>query len=345
MASSGTHRAGVFARVVGLERTPYLNGEIGELLRQTEAGRWVVRVRSGLKAVRPENLYPAAAEVPDAARRGLGGAAAVTAHLLLELARSGGHRALSAAILPTSVLAWILTTLAGCYWLHRPLRSPEAILPGISEMGIAPPARGVYRSGSATVGLLLACTVWLYSTLLVPHLADGAAAASRAAESASMGYIAALGVALQGVFTLEPGLSVQTLLHFAGAIAFILGTMWHADASNALFTDLSDTALGMSPAARTAIGVRRVCSEGLPVMLFMVPVGLEVRNGLWGSRRRAAGCRMLSASCSGRLYSTLQSSIARTPAISGSFSSRADWQAAFHAWVSDGLARTATGLA
>jgi len=155
-------------------------------------------------------------------------------------------------------------------------------------MGIAPPARGVYRSGSATVGLLLACTVWLYSTLL--HLADGAAAASRAAESASMGYIAALGVALQGVFTLEPGLSVQTLLHFAGAIAFILGTMWHADASNALFTDLSDTALGMSPAARTAIGVRRVCSEGLPVMLFMVPVGLEVRN--WSMGLEAKGGRL-----------------------------------------------------
>jgi len=289
MAASGSHRAGVFARVAGLERAPHLNGEIGELLRQTEAGRWVVRVRSGLKAVRPENLYPAAAEIPDAARRGLGGAAAATAHLLLELARSGGHRAPSAAMLPTSILVWILTTLAGCYWLHRPLSSPEAILPGISEMGIAPPARGVYRSGSATVGLLLACTVWLYSTLLLPHLADGAAA-GRAAESANMGYVAALGVAVQGIFTLETGLSVQTLLHFAGAIAFVLGTMWHADASNALFTDLGDTALAVSPAARAAISVRRVCSEGLPVMLFMVPIGLQLWH--WASGSETKGGRL-----------------------------------------------------
>eukprot|EP00427_Karlodinium_veneficum_P042923 CAMPEP_0169266492 /NCGR_PEP_ID=MMETSP1016-20121227/46461_1 /TAXON_ID=342587 /ORGANISM="Karlodinium micrum, Strain CCMP2283" /LENGTH=106 /DNA_ID=CAMNT_0009350471 /DNA_START=38 /DNA_END=355 /DNA_ORIENTATION=+ len=106
MALPGSHRAGVFARVAGLERTPHLNGEIGELLRQTEAGRWVVRVRSGLKAVRPENLHPAASEIPDIARRGLGGAAAATAHLLLELARSGGHRAPSAAFLPTSILVW-----------------------------------------------------------------------------------------------------------------------------------------------------------------------------------------------------------------------------------------------
>jgi len=282
MAISGAHRAGAFARVGGLELTPHLNGEIGELLRQTEAGRWVVRVRSGLKAVRPENLHPAAAEVPDAARRGLGGAAAATAHLLLELARSGGHRPPSAAMLPTSVLVWILATLAGCYWLHKPLGSPEAVLPGISEMGIAPPARGVYRSGSATVGLLLACTVRLYSTLLLPQLADGAAA-GRAAESANMGYVAALGVAVQGVFTLETGLSVQTLLHFAGAIAFVLGTMWHADASNALFTDLGDTALAMSPAARAASSVRRACSEGLPMMLLMVPVGLQLWHWAVGS--------------------------------------------------------------
>lgn len=289
MALPGSHRAGVFARVAGLERAPHLNGEIGELLRQTDAGRWVVRVRSGLKAVRPENLQPAASEIPDIARRGLGGAAAATAHLLLELARSGGHRAPSAAFLPTSILVWILTTLGGCYWLHKPLSSPEAILPGISEMGIAPPARGVYRSGCATIGLLLACTVWLYSTLLLPHLADGAAA-GRAAESANMGYVAALGIAVQGVFTLETGLSVQTLLHFAGAIAFVLGTMWHADASNALFTDLGDTALAVSPASRAAIGVRRICSEGLPFMLFMVPVALQLWH--WASGSDGKGGRL-----------------------------------------------------
>lgn len=268
-----------------MERTPHLNGEISELLRQTDAGRWVVRVRSSLKAVRPENLHPAAAEVPDAARRGFGGAAAATAHLLLELARSGGNRAPTAALLPTSVLIWIITTLAGCYWLHRPLSAPEAVLPGISEMGVAPPARGVYRGGSAMVGLSLASTIRLYSTLLLPHLVDGAAA-GRAAESTNMGYVAALGVALQGVFTLETGLSAQTLLHFAGAIAFVLGTMWHADASNALFADLGDTALAASPAARVAIGVRRACSEGLPVMLLLVPVGLQVWHWATGSESK-----------------------------------------------------------
>lgn len=275
MAAPGIHQEGVYARLTGLESTPHLNGEITQLMRQADGGRWVVRVRNSLKAVRPENLQPAASCLPAAARRGLGGFAAATAHLLLELARSGGIRATTAALLPTTVLMWIITTLAGCYWLHRPLSLPDSVLPGISEMGIAPPARGVYRCGSAMAGLLLASTIRLYSTLLVPHLADSAAT-GRAAESTNMGYVAALGMAVQGVFTLEAGLSAQTLLHFAGAVAFVLGTMWHADASNALFTDLGDTALAASPLARFAVAVRRTCSEGLTVMLLLVPVGLQV---------------------------------------------------------------------
>merc|ERR1711988_822829 len=100
-----------------------------------------------MKVVRPENLQLAAEEVPDVACRGIGGAAAVTAHLLLEIVRSGGHRSASAVLLPTSVLIWIVFTLLGCYWLHKPLSAPETLLPGISEMGIAPPARHLYRSG------------------------------------------------------------------------------------------------------------------------------------------------------------------------------------------------------
>merc|ERR1719343_1125211 len=103
MAPPGAHRAGAYARVTDTEQISNVNGEIGVIVRRDETGRWVVRLRSGLKAIRPENLHCAASEVPDAARRGLGGAAAATAHLLLELARSGGHRAPSVAMLPTSL--------------------------------------------------------------------------------------------------------------------------------------------------------------------------------------------------------------------------------------------------
>jgi len=284
MAEPGQHHVGTFARVTGLERTPHLNGEISELVRQTDAGRWIVRVRNSrrLKALRAENLNPAASGIPDFARRGLGGAAIMTAHLLLELLRSGGSRSFSVSLIPASVLLWIIATLGGCFWLHSPLTTPEALLPGISEMGIAPPARALYRGGSTLVGLLLAVTIRLYSILLLPQLADSIAA-GRAAESANMGYVAALGVALQGLFTLETALSAQTLLHFAGAIAFVLGTMWHADASNALFSDIGDSVLAASPYAKASVAIRRTSSEGLAALLLLVPVGLQVWQWVTGT--------------------------------------------------------------
>ena len=100
---------------------------------------------------------------------------------------------------------------------------------------------------------------------------------------------------MQGIFTLENGLSVQTLLHVAGAIAFVLGTMWHADASNALFTDIGDTALAVSPAARAAISMRRMCSDSLPVMLFMVPLGLHLWH--WSGGFEGKGMRLQNVIC------------------------------------------------
>merc|ERR1719383_875320 len=68
--------------------------------------------------------------------------------------------------------------------------------------------------------------------------------------------------------------------------------MWHADASNALFMDLGDTALAVSPTARTASCVRRACSEGLPVMLFMVPVGQQL--WYWATGLGSRGGRLQS---------------------------------------------------
>merc|ERR1719162_2902097 len=121
--------------------------------------------------------------------------------------------------------------------------------------------------------------------ILLPHLADGAAAV-RATESTNMGYVAALGVAVQGIFTLDTGLSAQTLLHFAGAIAFVLGTMWHAAASNTLFTDLRDAPLADSPSARVAVGVRRACLEGLLFLMLLIPVGMQVWHGVMGSKTK-----------------------------------------------------------
>ena len=51
----------------------------------------------------------------------------------------------------------------------------------------------------------------------------------------SPGFIAALGVGLQGVALLEPDLSLQTLAHLGGALAFFYGAWCHMGAAQKLY--------------------------------------------------------------------------------------------------------------
>ena len=129
MASPGLHRPGVLARVSGLEATPALNGEVGKLLRLTEEGRWVVQTGAGLSAIRSENLSPAADVVPESLRRLVACAAAVTANLFLELARSGGSRRVTAAAVPVLLAVWGL-----CHTFWGTLAAPP---PGMARVSVA----------------------------------------------------------------------------------------------------------------------------------------------------------------------------------------------------------------
>eukprot|EP00933_Yihiella_yeosuensis_P038029 TRINITY_DN32003_c0_g1_i1.p1 TRINITY_DN32003_c0_g1~~TRINITY_DN32003_c0_g1_i1.p1 ORF type:complete len:350 (-),score=43.79 TRINITY_DN32003_c0_g1_i1:105-1154(-) len=254
MAASGMHRPGIIARVGGLTKAPHLNGERGQLVRLTEAGRWVIDIQPGFKAIRPENLFPAADEVPTFGRRGFAAAAAITAHILLELVRSGGLQVLSVVLVPISLLVWTLLTLLGCSWLHYPLGIPE-VLPTISELSIAAPARGVYRSGSATVGILLACTIRLYQTLLLSQFSQ-TFAEERANLTAMAGYVAAAGIAWQGLFTLPTGpkRSYQKMMHIAGWIAFICGSILH------LSSDFLSSTFAASTTFRVSLALRCLLS-------------------------------------------------------------------------------------
>eukprot|EP00931_Biecheleriopsis_adriatica_P115998 TRINITY_DN91712_c0_g1_i2.p1 TRINITY_DN91712_c0_g1~~TRINITY_DN91712_c0_g1_i2.p1 ORF type:complete len:328 (-),score=53.36 TRINITY_DN91712_c0_g1_i2:13-996(-) len=250
---------------VGLTKTTFLNGQIGQLVKPTEAGRWVVWTKVGRQAIKPENLCPAADEVPEGARRFVAVGAAVTAHCLLELGRSGGSRPMTAAAVPILLMVWTVATLLGCMRLHRPIALPEAILPGLWELGIAPPAQGVFRGGSAMVAFLLACTVHLHQRLLQPELAMRQLLGESHMGNCA-GYIASLGFALQGLFTpSRRGVSLDTLLHAAGALAFLLASAWHMWISLAIAVELSQSSLAKSVAFRAAMSSRQALALALPV--------------------------------------------------------------------------------
>ncbi|CAE8690093.1 unnamed protein product, partial [Polarella glacialis] len=169
--------------------------------------------------------------------------------------------------------AWTLITLFSCRWLHQPLIVPEAILPGIWELGTVPPARGVFRCGFATVGLLLSCTVRMYESLvLVPHLSE-TTAEGQAWVTACAGYMAAAGLAVQGLCSLDTGscskMTLRVLLHVAGSLAFLLGSAWHARTFLKICNELSHTGLGASIVFQVAMLLRQL----LAFCAFAIGVG------------------------------------------------------------------------
>eukprot|EP00747_Dinoflagellata_sp_TGD_P208080 gnl/TRDRNA2_/TRDRNA2_81599_c0_seq1.p1 gnl/TRDRNA2_/TRDRNA2_81599_c0~~gnl/TRDRNA2_/TRDRNA2_81599_c0_seq1.p1 ORF type:complete len:306 (+),score=51.13 gnl/TRDRNA2_/TRDRNA2_81599_c0_seq1:84-920(+) len=201
---------------------------------------------------------------------------------------------MTAAAIPALAMVWLLGTLAACYRLYWPLRDPKGpLLPAISETGIAFPGRQVYRAGFAAVALLLFCTIQLYSGVLMtrlqppqtpPPTAGEEAAAGAPVEdwapdrSVHWGCLAALGVLIQGIFVLETQLGWKPLLHFAGAIAFIAGTMQHAQLANHLLkVDGRGSMLVQLGGVyvEKAVWFRSCASTYGPVALMFLPLGSQ----------------------------------------------------------------------
>ncbi|CAK8991276.1 Hypothetical protein SCF082_LOCUS2590 [Durusdinium trenchii] len=130
---------------------------------------------------------------------------------------------------------WIVGTVAGCYAMHESLQDPEVRFPQISELAVGPNgAKMLYRLGFGSAAMLLAATVQLHSELALPQLPGGQH--GDAGESFTFyGLCSAFGVGLQGLALLEPHLSMQTLLHLAGALGFFYGAWCHMGAAQSLY--------------------------------------------------------------------------------------------------------------
>ena len=158
------------------------------------------------------------------------------------LAHQFGSRLPVVVILaPLGSMFSVLFTLAVCYYLWRTgnnIRDPRVIFPAISELGASMPEHRVYQVGFAITGLLLALHIRLFSQLVLPKLLEHDASGdmkTHADLAISWGYYSAVGVILQGVFTLEMKVSMQSMVHWAGAVLFMSGAMNHAQASKTLY--------------------------------------------------------------------------------------------------------------
>uniref|UniRef100_A0A7S1LQH5 Uncharacterized protein n=1 Tax=Alexandrium catenella TaxID=2925 RepID=A0A7S1LQH5_ALECA len=172
----GSVPAGTVARITGLkaEAAKELNGQLCQLLRPADSApdRIVVRTRQGEKSLKPANLQFGASSVYPRWALAAGVLLAALSVLTAVDALLGSRSALSAAAIPVLAMVWLLGTVCLQLWVYRPCRTPDVWVPSVSELGLYPPLGHVYRFGFLHVALLLATSVWLYSELLLPRLAE-----------------------------------------------------------------------------------------------------------------------------------------------------------------------------
>ena len=107
------------------------------------------------------------------------------------------------------------------------------------------------------------------------------------------GMMVALGVGMQGVFTLQHKISAQSLIHWAGAGVFAYFAMQHTQIVRILFEcatpepDADDAAAGwalLAPnddtkegaAMRFAIAMRQGLLDKAPLLMFAIPIAFQV---------------------------------------------------------------------
>jgi hypothetical protein len=152
----------------------------------------------------------------------------------------GSRMPIVAVLAPIGSMSCVLLTVLTAYYLWRTgdnIRDPRVIFPAISELGAAMPEQRVYQVGFAITGLLLMVHIRLFSQLVVPKLLEyGNSEMQNHADLAiSWGYYSAAGVILQGLFTLEMKMSMQSMVHWGGAVLFMSGAMNHAQNSKSLY--------------------------------------------------------------------------------------------------------------
>ena len=165
------------------------------------------------------------------------------------------------AFAPLAGFFGLIFTCAWCYRIRAGSKNneninPQVVFPAISELGaFEGPGRKIYQVGFCLVGLAIARTVQQWRSEVAPalqrhgralcdglpdqhaHLAHAFnAAAEQLGAAEQQGYIAAFGVALQGIFTLDLAGLAQCFVHWGGAVAAIHGAMSHSLLSIELYS-------------------------------------------------------------------------------------------------------------
>jgi len=109
---------------------------------------------------------------------------------------------------------------------------------------------------------------------------EGEATAELLQRSLRWGYATAIGVVVQGIFTLEREISLTCFMHWGGAVLFVAGAMQHGWASNELYDGAAQRGLpllkGPSRSVSRALRVRHIILDYSGVATFLLPLLMQL---------------------------------------------------------------------
>ena len=154
-------------------------------------------------------------------------------------------------------------------------------VPCISFLGVAGLPQQVYQLGFGTTAALMFLSIQVSFKYIRPHLLnDGSGVGSVELQECVMrGYQAALGVGMQGVFTLTPVITPLCFLHWGGAAIFAGAAQAHATSAIEFYDKA--IASGASPAlerpaVQAALAWRKACLAAPSVMPMLIPAAFVV---------------------------------------------------------------------
>jgi hypothetical protein len=185
------------------------------------------------------------------------------------------------SFLPLGGAAAVTLTCWKCYWLTRSQNKfqPGINFPPISALGVTQPEMFFYQAGFTITGLFLIATIFAFKYYMLPQLLavlkeDTAERGSALASSAMRdGLFMAAGVIAQGLFTLEMKVSARSLIHWGGAMVFVMFAMRHCNAAVELYA-LALENEKISP-LRWSYHLKKLCVSS-PMWLFVIPIGWQM---------------------------------------------------------------------
>lgn len=195
----------------------------------------------------------------------------VGAAVLAAVAASGFTRSKYIFLLPIVCITCLFATIYTCYVMWFPTRDDvNIIFPALSQLGVNRPEKYVYQLGFTTVGFLLAFHVYVLAENVAPLLEDINGGNKKDTEDfIKFAYRAAFGAALQGIFTLEPRISFQSIVHWIGAFLFMHAAVSHAQLSVELFASYFRRRPGSFNAAlRWSVWIRQMILNMSSIVMF-----------------------------------------------------------------------------